>query len=57
MAKADQIRSRPAWRPLILGGAALALGAIATGLAFAGWSTHGASMLYALAASGLAWCM
>lgn len=57
MAGTDQNQSRTAWRPLILGGAALALGAIITGLAFAGWSTHGASMLYALAASGLAWCM
>lgn len=36
---------------------AVAVIALATGAAFAGWANHGADMLVSLAASGLAWCL
>ncbi len=35
----------------------LALAAVASGAAFAAWTSNGPSLLNALAASGLAWCL
>ncbi|WP_171904820.1 hypothetical protein [Hoeflea olei] len=40
--------------PLALG---LVAAAVLTGLVFAAWQSNGPALLYALAASGLAWCL
>jgi hypothetical protein len=50
---------RPVSRTLLLLSAAalgVAGGAFLTGAAFAGWTTHGASIFMALAETGLSWC-
>ncbi len=50
-------RSRPRSVAYVI---AVALGvagaAAATGVAFAGWATHGPEMFLAMAATGLSWC-
>lgn len=49
-----QLVSRPDLLPLAALG--VAVGAFATGTAFAGWTTHGAAMFLAMAETGLSWC-
>jgi hypothetical protein len=41
---------------LLLAALGVAVGAFATGTAFAGWTTHGAAMFLAMAETGLSWC-
>ena len=41
---------------LLLAALGVAVGAFATGTAFAGWATHGAAMFLAMAETGLSWC-
>ncbi|WP_394688451.1 hypothetical protein [Hoeflea sp.] len=43
--------------PYVAGALALFAAAVLTGLAFAAWTSNGPAMFYALAASGLAWCL
>lgn len=43
-------------RRMALFGSLLVLAAMLSGLAFAGWSAHGASIFLVLAESGLSWC-
>ena len=49
---------RLVFRPdvLLLAAFGVAAAASATGIAFAGWATHGAAMFVAMAETGLSWC-
>lgn len=44
-------------RHLVLAAALTLAAAAATGLAFAGWLDHGATLFLSLAQGGLAWCL
>lgn len=44
-------------KPYLVGAVTLFAAAVAAGVAFAGWSRHGADIFVNMAATGLAWCL